>query len=137
MRQLTLTIPVRDARLEPSPAQKLTIAGYLRTREGKAVNVTLSKPTQTRSGNQNRFYWGVVVDTIARETGHTVEEVHAVLKQLFLPRRFVTVGKREHELPKTTTELSTDEFTLFLEAVRAWASTDLGLTLPLANGDLP
>lgn len=137
MKQLTLTIPVRDAKLEPSPAQKLTIAGYLRNRDGKTVNVTLSRPTTVRSTSQNRLYWGVVVATIATETGHTPEEIHSVLKQMFLPRRFVVVGKSEHELHKTTTELTTEEFTLYLEQIRAWAGTELGIRLPLENGDIP
>lgn len=137
MKQLTMTIPVRDARLDPSPAQKLTISGYLRTRDGKAAVVTFSRPTTVRSNNQNRLYWGVVVQTIATETGHTSEEIHSVLKQMFLPRRFVTVGKHEHELHKTTTELTTEEFSLYLEQIRAWASTELNINLPLENGDIP
>lgn len=127
---LTMTIPVQDGRLVPSDGQKRTIAEYLHTRDGKAVEVKLSRPTNNRSLSQNRFYWGVVLTTIAESTGNSTEDLHLVLKDMFLPRKFITLGAKEVEVRKTTTDLTTDEFSKYLEAVAAWAASELGITMP-------
>lgn len=129
-RQLTLTIPVKDGELNPSFSQRQSMSGYLHGLYGRAVVVKLSRPVTRRSIQANKFYWGVVLETIATDTGHTAEEIHSVLKEMFLPRKFITVGKREVEVRKSTTELSTDEFNLYLIQVSAWAGTELGIRLP-------
>jgi hypothetical protein len=130
---LTLTIPVRDGCLMPSGLQKNAIAGYLAPFNGYAVAVNFSKPHAGRSNSQNSYYWGVVIGWISTETGHTPEEVHAAVKDMFLPRKFVRLGNHEHEQSKSTKELSTDEFEKYLDQVRAWAANDLGIRIPLPN----
>jgi hypothetical protein len=132
-RQLTLTIPVKDGELNPSYGQRQSMSGYLHGLNGKAVVVKLSRPVTRRSNQQNRYLWGCVYEVLSTETGHTAEEIHAILKHQFLPRKFITVGKHEHELTKSTTELTTDEFNLYLERCRAWASAELGIRIPLPN----
>jgi hypothetical protein len=130
LNSLTLTIPVEGGRLKPSPGQQATIGTFLRTREGKAVEVKFARPTTSRSQRQNRFYWGVVLTAIAESTGNSTEDIHVVLRDRLLPRKFITLGSKEVEVRKTTTDLTTEEFTLYLEAVRAWAATELGITMP-------
>ena len=130
LNSLTLTIPVEGGRLKPSPGQQATIGNYLRTREGKAVEVKFARPTTSRSQRQNRFYWGVVLTAIAESTGNSTEDIHVVLRDRLLPRKFITLGSKEVEVKKSTADLSTEEFTLYLEAVRAWAATELGITMP-------
>ena len=90
----------------------------------------LSRPTTSRSLRQNRFYWGAVIGAIAESTGNSPEDLHLVLKEMFLPRKFITLGSKEVEVKKSTADLTTEEFTLYLEAVRAWAATELGITMP-------
>ena len=136
MKQLSLTIPTEDGQLRPSEAQKQAMTGYLLTRSGKAVVLRLSAPINRRSNTQNSFYWGVVLETIAADTGHTSEEIHEVFKAQFLPRKFVTVGFTEVQLPKSTTELSTIEFEQYLEQIRAWCSTELGISIPIPNEEI-
>lgn len=132
-KQLTLTIPVKDGELNPSFAQRQSMSGYLHSRNGQAVVVKFSKPVTRRSNSQNAFYWGVVLETIATDTGHTAEEIHSVFKEMFLPRKFITVGRREVETRKSTTELSQDEFHLYLEQIRAFAATELSIRIPNPN----
>lgn len=132
-RQLNLIIPVENGELKPTPSQQSMLSAYLHTRDGKAVAVKLSIPTNTRSQQANRYYWSVPVAIIAEHTGYAPEEVHTVLKDKFLPRKFVKLGNHEVEIRKTTTDLSTQEFETFLEQVRAWASTELGLFIPDPN----
>lgn len=133
-KSLTLTIPVQGGKLAPSYHQKMAIGGYLSGRGDKPVEVKFSKPVTTRSNNQNRYMWGVVYKILADETGHTPEEIHAAAKQLFLPRKYITLGNNEIEVEKSTAELSTEEFELYLERLRVWASTELGIRIPLPNG---
>lgn len=128
-----LTIPVRDGRLDPDRYQQQAIDNYLSTREGKEVIVKFSRPTNRRSLNQNRFYWGIVLAVISDSTGHTAEEVHEYLKTIMLPRKFIAIKGREVEIVKTTTDLSTDEFEAYLERVRAWAKSELGIEIPTPN----
>lgn len=127
---LTLTVPVRGGRLAPTPVQLLTISGYLAGRDGKDVMVRFARPVKVRSNNQNRLYWGVYLAALAEHTGHTPEELHDVLKAMFLPREFVTIGKLEIEVVKSTTKLTTDEFAKYLTQIEAWCNQELGIRLP-------
>jgi hypothetical protein len=127
---VTLTAPVAGGKLDLSPAQKETVARYLATRDGKAVVLKLARPVSSRSQRQNAFYWGVVLTTIAESTGNTTEDLHEHFKGQFLPRRFVTLAGKEMEVAKTTTALSVEEFSRYLEQLAAFAATELGITLP-------
>lgn len=132
-RKIELVIPVDCGHLAPTAGQQAIINTFLAQRNGKAVAVKFSIPTNTRSQRQNRFYWSCVIATIADHCGYAPEEVHEVLKDKFLPRKFITLGKHEIELKKSTTDLNTIEFETFIEQVLAWASTELGLFIPTPN----
>lgn len=130
---LTLTVPVRGGRLAPTPVQLLTISGYLAGRDGKDVTVRFGRPVVVRSLKQNRFYWGVYLETLAEHTGHTPEELHDILKNMFLPREFATIGKLEIEVVKSTKKLTTAEFAKYLRQIEAFANSELGIRLPEPN----
>ncbi len=132
-RMLTMTIAVQAGKLSPTPGQKETIAQFLAGLGDKPCQVRFSKPQQIRSLKQNRYYWSVVLPMIASHVGHTPEEIHYWFKEEFLPRKFITMGKKELEIRKTTTELSTGEFEEYLAQVRSWAAQNLALGIPLPN----
>src|SRR4051794_1255868 len=96
-----IVAPVRNGKLDPSDGQKKVIAAFLQRFEGQDVRVTFSQRTKTRSNNQNRFYWGVVLTMIAAETGHTTEEIHEYMKDKFLPKVYVSIKGHERELTKS------------------------------------
>jgi hypothetical protein len=129
----SVTAPVKDGKPWLSPAQRKIIDAKFRQMEGKDVRITVSKAERPRSNPQNRFYWGCVLTMIAAETGHTTEELHEAFKAMLLPRCQVTVAGREVEIAKSTTDLSTGEMEDYLERVRAFAATELGMTIPLPN----
>ena len=81
-----------------------------------------------RSVQQNRYYWGVVVDLLAAYTGYLPEEMHEALKMLFLKD-----NTRKIPTLRSTTELTTIEFEDFLEGVRVWAASELNCIIPLPN----
>lgn len=124
---------VKDGRLDLSRDQRKVIDHYLKKHEGKNVRLALSPPTKTRSGNQSRYYWGVVLTMIASHTGHTTEEIHEIMKAKFLPREYVQIGKDTFQITKSTSVLSTFGMEEYLEQVRIFAGTELGLHIPLPN----
>lgn len=82
-----------------------------------------------RSNPQNNLYWKWL-SLIAKDTGHTSEQLHEVFKLELLPREFITVAGIERETRKSTTKLTTAEFTEYLEQIAAFAARELGMYLP-------
>jgi hypothetical protein len=99
--------------------------------EGTHVFVTIKKieKRQMRSIVQNNYYWGVVIDILSDFTGYDPEEMHNALRHKFLTYENIK------GLPTTlsTTQLKTNEFEDYLERIRRWAATDLGVYIPLPN----
>lgn len=130
---LMLLVPVRGNRCVWTTQDLDAIRAYVGRFDGREVRVNFSPPKRSRSTAQNRFYWSVPVGMIAQHTGHTPEEVHEFLKAQFLPRQFITIGQREVSVPKSSTDLDTVSFEVYLEHIRAFAAQQLGLNIPLPN----
>ena len=98
---------------------------YLLNLEDKHVDLSVKLPSKDRSNNQNRYYWGIVVDIIGKELGYTADETHEALKMKFLL-------DRRGKIPtvRSTTVLTTKEFEDYLEDVRMWASKFLNISIP-------
>lgn len=126
-------VPVVNGKLAPTDSQKRVIAAFLHRMDGKHVRVSFGTPTKNRSGNQNKYYWGVVLTMIAAETGHTTEEIHEYLKDMLLPKVYVSINGKERQLAKSTTSLDTFFFEQYLDQVRSFAATELNMTIPMPN----
>lgn len=103
---------------------------FLKQNEGKELQLRIEKPREgkkIRSAEQNRYYWGVVVNMIGEETGHFPEEVHEHLKWRFLRIH----GKLE--TVRSTTSLTTIEFVEYCEKCRIWANEFLKLNIPTVD----
>lgn len=98
--------------------------------EGYDFELTLGKYRDKRTNSQNRFLWGVVYEVLSEHTGYMPEEIHEFCKIAFLVPKVVKVGKRKIEVPRSTTELSTDSFENYIEKIRIWAATELECTIP-------
>jgi hypothetical protein len=122
-----------------SPEAQIAFAGALKQHEGQRVTVEVKKQVKRRSGNQNAFYYGVVLPRIValfREYGDGIclEEVHRFLKG--------TVGgyKRPITTPygetiwhvDTSTKLTTAEWENWMDLIRAWAAAR-GVQIPFPN----
>ena len=98
---------------------------------GQMVAVTVDKLRKKRSSDQNRYYWGVVIEMIAAECGYRSgeekEAIHLEMKRRFLP----TNGPLR--LPASTEKLSTAEFAEYVEAVKRWAAEYLKIYIPEPN----
>jgi hypothetical protein len=115
-------------RLKPDDAGAWAVA--LKGLEGKRVVVEIKRERNTRTLAQNKLLWGhVYTEAVAEsadwceiETGahvfRTVEDVHGWAKLNFL-RRPVRTTRGDLDLLGTTTRLTAEEFSRYVEHVVA------------------
>lgn len=97
--------------------------------EGEKLILTLEKLKKTRSNQQNRYYWGVVLPTISEATGHTVDELHEIFKGMFLPRQFINFKGKEIELNGSTAKSNSKEMTEYIDKIIVEAGS-MGISIP-------
>lgn len=126
---------------------KGTIAPYCKAQWKSGVDrlaVTVMPLEDSRTIQQNRFYWGIVLKEIseqARIAGqrYTLDAWHELFKRQELPRRTKKVyvaGKKRPVITTTigtTTGLSVKKMTEYLEKVIAFSATDLNVRFSLHN----
>lgn len=97
-------------------------------------SISIEKFKDGRSVNQNRYYWGIVVNTLASEFGYFRDEIHQILRKKFLGYSRPNPFTGEEELfARSTTDLTTDEMESYLEQIRVWALSEFSIYLPLPN----
>lgn len=103
--------------------QPKAYGSHIRSLAGKHIEVYVQKRQQKRSHQANRFYWGYVLSEIADATGYTKDEAHEALKFKFL--------KEDGDGPlvkvKSTADLSTEEFSAYVERVMAFGAETFGI----------
>lgn len=102
---------------------------YLKQFGDKPFELIVRKVRKSRSGNQNNYYWGVVLFPISENTGHTCEELHEAFKRKFLQQR----DEKGLQFTQSTTELTTTGMMDYVESVRRFASQELGIVIPDPN----
>ena len=99
--------------------------------EGKAVEVVVRKKKKHRSGAQNAYYWGIVIDIISGATGFTPQEAHDAMRFKFLIA--TTFNSIDIKRIKSTSELTTVEFLDYIALIQQWASEFLDCYIPEPN----
>jgi hypothetical protein len=99
--------------------------------------ITVKKFSGKRSIQQNRWYRGCVLpalkEALTKLWGEepTNEEVHELLRQKFLSKEVSDPETGQVMLiPKSTASLTKEEFFVFVEKVRKWASEFLYINIP-------
>ena len=130
-----------------SPIGEIKLPKRLRAEVGKAfagkdVIVTFARPKKTRSSEQNRYYWGVVVRMVCEgfqalgnpvnpDSAEDAELVHTYLKRRFLePIRVADANGEVHELGHTTTQLTTSQMMDYIAQVQQFAAEFLNVIIP-------
>lgn len=107
------------------------VMAYLsKLQDGKVYDVSITLHREKRTVSQNRLYrlW---ISVISDETGESDRDaLHNAIKATLLGTKEVCVGEFKAEAPISTASLNTEQFTLFLERLEAWANTELGIVLP-------
>lgn len=114
---------------------------WARQNPGKNILVKFEKRGSKRSLPQNRYYHGIVVQSVMlglREIGYSLshDETHFFLKQKFNPVQVPGNGGAVIELPGTTTQLNKIEFGEYIERIAQWAAEYLSIEIPAPNSDL-
>jgi hypothetical protein len=84
----------------------------------------------TRSGQQNKAYFKLIVETLAKECNTNKDAMHKALAGEFLGFDIVEMpGGNVISVPKSTQELTTIEFINYVEKIQRYAAEN-GLVLP-------
>jgi hypothetical protein len=104
--------------------------------------ILVIKKRGRRSNQQNRYLWGVVYAECRHAfldlgSRMTPEQVHIFFKRLFLPERIVDKdGTVIGEWEGSSAELNKEEFSDYIEQIRAWAAENLSIDIPDADKNL-
>lgn len=89
-------------------------------KDGEKVTLEIHSRKPKRSDQQNRYYWGVYLPLIAKETGeHDLDALHELFKGKFLSEGIVEVLGQKVRKKKSTTDLSVGEFCEYIMNIEA------------------
>ena len=100
----------------------------------KPWRVTVEPHRERRSLNQNALMWAWVNRVAAHvheATGQGNDEIHEFFKGQFLPWRVIEIGGIVETVPGSTKKLSKAEMSEYMNKIYAWATSEMGLLLPL------
>ena len=109
---------------------------------GKQITLTFSKLKKSRSNNQNRFYWGVVIPLVQNglleATGElrSSENIHYRILLPLLAPTVELVNKQTGECiteKLTSSEMTTTQFMEYIMEIQKWAAEFLGIDIPNPN----
>jgi len=132
--------PILKARIVKTHLYFVDVPKYIeyisRFKPDQILDVIIRKPSRNRTLSQNNYLWGVCYKIIGDELGYDVEEIHEIMKQRFLKRqKDITFKGKNITLEKTlsTTKLSTAQFNQYVDKVKMFASSELGIYIPDPN----
>ena len=97
----------------------------------KPWRVTIAPYRKVRSLSQSNLMWAwldEVADHVREHTGMDKDEIHEFFKARFCPPSFLALGG-EAVQRKTTTKLDTAQMSRYLEDIRSWCFSTLGISL--------
>lgn len=107
---------------------------------GKRIHILIKIKKKTRSNNQNRYYWGVIVECVRQcvlETwGEDIgkEEAHELIKfNCNYKEQVIEATGEIIRIPISTTVLNTAEAELMYDRARKWCYLWFNAIIPLPN----
>jgi hypothetical protein len=119
-------------------AEPLVWRAYLARLRGQVVYVVLEKLRQTRTAQQNRRYWGMLVPlaseilSLPLDLPLSNEQTHEVLKGAFIGHLDTALGKA----PKSSRSLNIEEYMAYCNRIEQWLLHDHGVVVPSAGESL-
>lgn len=103
------------------------LSSWIRSLDGKRLEIVVKEYKPKRSNEQNRYYHGVIIPILAEYFGYTHDEMHDAIKIHFLqrapePGKPFTVG--------STAKLTTERFKQLTDDIKIWAATEYGVSIP-------
>jgi hypothetical protein len=119
------------------------ILNAIKSFENSDVILTLEKPKKKRSNNQNSFYWGVLIPLMQSGAKDLWGEVWSIDKaHKHLSNKFVfheSINEKTGEVsntPKSTTELTTTGWEVFMTEIRIYLLEDFDINAPEPNENI-
>lgn len=111
------------------PQDKEAVRQYIDRLPDKQFIVSITKKKEIRTIPQNRLYqlW---IACICDDIGYEHEELKLIYRMMFLRKKEYVIDGSRVEIPISTTELNTAEFTDYLERIERHASSFHGVILP-------
>ena len=92
-------------------------------------SITIKRANQKRSIPQNDLMW-MWLTCIERETGTPKDDVYMYYCKRYLMKT-IQIGDKQERIYNTSSKLTSEEMTEFLNKIQADAATELGIRLPL------
>jgi hypothetical protein len=122
---------------------KKSVLDALNSFNGNDFKMILELPKKKRSNNQNRFYWGVLIPLMQLGAKDLWGEVWSIDKaHKHLSGKFVfheSINERTGEItqtPKSTTELTTTGWEVFMTEVRIYLLENFDIDAPEPNQEM-
>ena len=100
----------------------------------KPWKVTIERESKRRTLSQNALMWkwiDEVAGHVHEYTGHDKDEIHEFFKLRFLDTRRIEMGDAVEYIPGSTKNRTKAEMSEYMERIYVWATTELGLFLPV------
>lgn len=117
-----------------------TISEFFRTASNGCYMLTVTKQRRGRTLNQNDWLWGCVYPILldglldAGWEFTSVEQVHEFFKKQMAQDKVVNYSTGEIvEIPRSTATMDTQQFSMYVDALRAYAEEFLNVTIPEPN----
>ena len=114
-----------------------TIIEFFRTASNGSYMLTITKQRRGRTLNQNDWLWGCVYPILldglldAGWEFTSVEQVHEFFKKQMAQDKVVNYSTGEIvEIPRSTATMDTQQFSMYVDALRAYADEFLNVTIP-------
>lgn len=88
---------------------------WLSFQKDSAVDITIKKPFNKRSIDQNSRYWKVYCKQLGDYLGYEPDEIHVIFKYFILKPHFDL---------QSTTELSKMQFSEYCERIEIWCNNE-------------
>lgn len=99
----------------------------------KEFEVVFKSKSKHRSTQQNRWWWACI-NILSNELGYSKDQMHEICKYKFLKHELVDEKTGEvFEYLKSTTELTTTEFSTLIESLIQWSAETFNCVLPYPN----
>ena len=108
---------------------KKQIENYISELPTGKYMIQISEYTESRSINQNKYYWKLV-EIIASNIGYEVDEMHDVFKYKFLKKTFQDSNGNLVNGVGSTRKLNSKEFTNYIDKIKKYVLTELEIILP-------
>ena len=114
-----------------------TISEFFRTASNGSYMLTITKHRRGRTLNQNDWLWGCVYPILldglldAGWEFTSVEQVHEFFKKQMAQDKVVNYSTGEIvEIPRSTATMDTQQFSMYIDALRDYAEEFLNVTIP-------